>query len=128
MQQPQRITEPQRPLGFLRALIRLETRHDIHFIEHHDRQYGGFHRRAVCGQKSCAALTMNHDLGLSATQFGWGAGIMFAGYCVFEVPSNLALYRFGARRWLARIVITWGFFAAATALAVGPKSGSGANR
>ncbi|MEM5402688.1 MFS transporter [Paraburkholderia unamae] len=69
-----------------------------------------------------AALTMNHDLGLSATQFGWGAGIMFAGYCVFEVPSNLALYRFGARRWLARIMITWGFFAAATALAVGPKS------
>ncbi len=69
-----------------------------------------------------AALTMNRDLGLTATQFGWGAGIMFAGYCVCEVPSNLALYRFGARRWLARIMITWGFFAAATALAVGPKS------
>jgi len=69
-----------------------------------------------------AALTMNHDLGLTATQFGWGAGIMFAGYCIFEVPSNLALYRFGARRWLARIMITWGFFAAATALAVGPMS------
>ncbi|MGF6547152.1 MFS transporter [Paraburkholderia youngii] len=69
-----------------------------------------------------AALTMNRDLGLTATQFGWGAGIMFAGYCLFEVPSNLALYRFGARRWLARIMITWGFFAAATALAVGPKS------
>ena len=42
-----------------------------------------------------AALTMNHDLGLTATQFGWGAGIMFAGYCICEVPSNLALYRFG---------------------------------
>lgn len=69
-----------------------------------------------------AALTMNHDLGLTATQFGWGAGIMFAGYCVCEVPSNLALYRFGARRWLARIMITWGFFAAATALATGPAS------
>ncbi|MEX3953418.1 MFS transporter [Paraburkholderia sp. EG287A] len=69
-----------------------------------------------------AALTMNRDLGLTATQFGWGAGIMFAGYCLFEVPSSLALYRFGARRWLARIMITWGFFAAATALAVGPKS------
>ncbi|ASW03140.1 MFS transporter [Paraburkholderia aromaticivorans] len=69
-----------------------------------------------------AALTMNRDLGLTATQFGWGAGIMFAGYCVCEVPSNLALYRFGARRWLARIMITWGFFAAATALAVGPTS------
>lgn len=69
-----------------------------------------------------AALTMNHDLGLTATQFGWGAGIMFAGYCICEVPSNLALYRFGARRWLARIMITWGLMAAATALAVGPTS------
>ncbi|WP_425127906.1 MFS transporter, partial [Burkholderia gladioli] len=69
-----------------------------------------------------AALTMNRDLGLTATQFGWGAGIMFAGYCVCEVPSNLALYRFGARRWLARIMISWGFFAAATALATGPNS------
>lgn len=69
-----------------------------------------------------AALTMNRDLGLTATQFGWGAGIMFAGYCLCEVPSNLALYRFGARRWLARIMITWGIFAAATAFAVGPNS------
>jgi MFS transporter, ACS family, tartrate transporter len=69
-----------------------------------------------------AALTMNRDLGLTATQFGWGAGIMFAGYCICEVPSNLALYRFGARKWLARIMITWGFFAAATALATGPTS------
>lgn len=69
-----------------------------------------------------AALTMNRDLGLTATQFGWGAGILFAGYCLFEVPSNLALYRFGARRWLARIMITWGIFAAATAFAVGPNS------
>ncbi|WP_109483364.1 MFS transporter [Paraburkholderia sp. C35] len=69
-----------------------------------------------------AALTMNRDLGLTATQFGWGAGIMFAGYCICEVPSNLALYRFGARRWLARIMITWGLMAAATALATGPTS------
>ena len=69
-----------------------------------------------------AALTMNSDLGLTATQFGWGAGILFAGYCLLEVPSNLMLYRFGARRWLARIMITWGLAAAATALAVGPKS------
>jgi MFS transporter, ACS family, tartrate transporter len=69
-----------------------------------------------------AALSMNADLGLSATEFGWGAGILFAGYCVLEVPSNLMLYRFGARRWLARIMITWGLAAAATALAVGPKS------
>jgi MFS family permease len=69
-----------------------------------------------------AALTMNKDIGLTATQFGYGAGILFAGYCLFEVPSNLAMYRFGARRWLARIMLTWGLMAAATALAVGPYS------
>lgn len=69
-----------------------------------------------------AALTMNADLGMTATQFGWGAGILFAGYCLLEVPSNLALYRFGARRWLARIMITWGLAAAATACVVGPYS------
>jgi sugar phosphate permease len=50
---------------------------------------------------SFAALTMNRDLGLSATQFGFKAGIFYVGYCLFEVPSNLALQRFGARRcWL----------------------------
>jgi MFS family permease len=65
---------------------------------------------------------MSKDLGLTATQFGWGAGIMFFGYCLFEVPSNLAMYRFGARRWMARIMVTWGLAAAATALAVGPNS------
>jgi MFS transporter, ACS family, tartrate transporter len=69
-----------------------------------------------------AALSMNADLGLTATQFGWGAGILFAGYCLLEVPSNMMLYRYGARRWLARIMITWGLAAAATSLAVGPKS------
>lgn len=69
-----------------------------------------------------AALTMNHDLGLTATQFGWGAGILFAGYCLFEIPSNLALYRVGARRWLTRIMITWGLAAAATAFVEGPVS------
>jgi MFS family permease len=69
-----------------------------------------------------AALHMNADLGLTATQFGWGAGIMFASYCFLEVPSNMMMYRFGARRWLARIMITWGLAAAATAFAVGPLS------
>lgn len=69
-----------------------------------------------------ASLTMNKDLGLTATQFGWGAGIMFISYCVFEIPSNLAMYRFGARRWIARIMISWGFAAAATMFAVGPYS------
>ena len=69
-----------------------------------------------------AALTMNRDIGLSATQFGLGAGMFFVTYCLFEIPSNLALYRFGARRWIARIMITWGFVSAATAFAVGPYS------
>jgi len=69
-----------------------------------------------------AALTMNRDLGLSNSQFGLGAGIFFAGYCVFEIPSNMALYRFGARRWIARIMITWGLASAATALVTGPNS------
>jgi len=69
-----------------------------------------------------AALQMNKDIGLTATQFGWGAGIMFLSYCLLEVPSNLAMYRFGARRWIARIMITWGLAAAATAFAVGPIS------
>jgi len=69
-----------------------------------------------------AALTMNRDIGLSATQFGVGAGMFFLTYCLFEIPSNLALYRFGARRWIARIMITWGFVSAATAFVVGPYS------
>jgi MFS family permease len=69
-----------------------------------------------------AALTMNKALGLSAGQFGLAAGIFFLGYCVFEIPSNLMLYRFGARRWLARIMITWGLVSAATAFVVGPNS------
>ncbi|MGA2000662.1 MAG: MFS transporter [Terriglobales bacterium] len=69
-----------------------------------------------------AALTMNKDLGLSPLEFGWGAGVLFFGYCFCEVPSNALLYRVGARRWLARIMVTWGLTAAAMALVVGPKS------
>src|SRR5580704_4943189 len=69
-----------------------------------------------------AALTMNRELGLSASQFGLAAGIFFLGYSLFEVPSNLMLYRFGARRWLARIMISWGIVSAATAFVVGPNS------
>jgi MFS family permease len=69
-----------------------------------------------------AALTMNHDLGLSATEFGWGAGILFVGYCLFEVPSTLMQRRVGARLWLGRIMISWGLAAAATAFATGPHS------
>src|SRR5512132_953465 len=60
-----------------------------------------------------AALQMNRDLGFSAAAFSFGAGIFFIGYALFEVPSNLALVRVGARRWIARIMITWGILAAA---------------
>lgn len=69
-----------------------------------------------------AALTMNQDLGLTATQFGWGAGVLFAGYCLLEIPSNLAMYKVGARRWLTRIMVTWGLAAAGTAFVQGSNS------
>src|SRR5690242_16659217 len=69
-----------------------------------------------------AALTMNEDLGLSATAFGLGAGLFFLTYFLFEVPSNLALERIGARRWIARIMFTWGLLSAATAFVRGPHS------
>ena len=55
-----------------------------------------------------AALQMNADLGFSDTVYGFGAGIFFIGYALFEVPSNLILARVGARLWIARIMITWG--------------------
>jgi ACS family tartrate transporter-like MFS transporter len=63
-----------------------------------------------------ASLTMNAALGLSATAYGMGAGIFFIGYFFFEVPSNLALRKVGARRWIARIMITWGIVTACTSL------------
>ena len=60
-----------------------------------------------------AASTMNADLGFSATVYGLGAGLFFLGYALFEIPSNLMLVRFGARKWIARIMITWGLLSAA---------------
>lgn len=57
---------------------------------------------------SYAALQMNSELGLTVTTFALGAGILFVGYCLFEIPSNLVMQKVGARRWLARIAITWG--------------------
>jgi len=60
-----------------------------------------------------AALQMNSDLGLSSTAFGLGSGMFFLGYCLFEVPSNLVLHRVGARRWISRIMISWGAISAA---------------
>ncbi|WP_408639310.1 MFS transporter [Nocardia yamanashiensis] len=58
---------------------------------------------------------MKTDLGLSETAFGFASGIFFIGYLLLEVPSNLALHRFGARRWIARILLTWGIIASAMA-------------
>ncbi len=59
-----------------------------------------------------AALQMNRDLGFSAAVYGLGAGIFFLSYVMFEVPSNLIMVRTGARVWIARIMITWGFASA----------------
>jgi MFS family permease len=72
------------------------------FINYLDRTAIGF----------AAPNGMNTDLALSAAQFGFASGVFFIGYILLEVPSNLALHRFGARRWLARIMISWGVVAA----------------
>ena len=71
------------------------------FINYLDRTAIGF----------AAPSGMNASLGLSAAQFGFASGVFFIGYILLEVPSNLALHRFGARRWLARIMVTWGIVA-----------------
>jgi MFS transporter, ACS family, tartrate transporter len=75
-----------------------------YFIAYLDRVNVGF-----------AALQMNKDLGLSSSAYGFGAGIFFIAYFFFEVPSNLLLEKFGARRWIARIMFTWGILAGAMA-------------
>src|ERR1700730_9113360 len=69
-----------------------------------------------------AALQMVQDLRLSATAFGLGGGLFFVSYFFCEVPSNLLLEKVGARRWIARIMITWGFLAGGMALVKGPHS------
>ena len=71
---------------------------------------------------SFAALTMNQDLGFTPTVFGWGAGIFFIGYFLFEVPSNVILEKVGARLWIARIMVTWGLISAAMAFVSGTAS------
>src|SRR6185437_14171548 len=71
---------------------------------------------------SFASLTMNKDLGFTAYIYGWGAGIFFFGYFLFEIPSNLILEKIGARIWIARIMMTWGIISALTALVTGATS------
>lgn len=69
-----------------------------------------------------AALDMNKALGLTDAAFGLASGLFFVGYFVFEVPSNIALTKAGPRKWIARIMVSWGIIAAATALANGATS------
>jgi ACS family tartrate transporter-like MFS transporter len=82
-----------------------------YFIAYLDRVNVGF-----------AGATMSKDLALSASAFGGAAGIFFIAYFFFEVPSNLALDRFGARRWIARIMFTWGLISGAQAFVTGELS------
>src|SRR6195952_3146261 len=65
---------------------------------------------------------LQEDLGFSSAVYGFGAGIFFIGYFFLEVPSNLALHRFGARKWMARIMITWGVISACTMFVQGAAS------
>src|SRR6185503_13563597 len=76
----------------------------LYFIAYIDRVNIGF-----------AALTMNKDLGFTASILGFGAGIFFWGYFLFEVPSNLILHKVGARIWIARVMVTWGIVSAGMA-------------
>ena len=69
-----------------------------------------------------AALEMNRDLGFGPEVYGFGAGVFFLSYCLFEVPSNLVLYRTGARLWIARIMVSWGVVASAMMLVRTPGS------
>jgi ACS family tartrate transporter-like MFS transporter len=69
-----------------------------------------------------AAITANKDLGLSPQMYGFGAGLLFVGYAVFQTPSNLAMERFGARKWIALLMIVWGIVAGRMVLVVGPLS------
>src|SRR4051812_34814236 len=65
---------------------------------------------------------LESELGFSGAVYGFGAGVFFIGYFFFEVPSNLALHKFGARKWMARIMVTWGLISACTALVQGATS------
>jgi MFS transporter, ACS family, tartrate transporter len=69
-----------------------------------------------------ASLTMNKALGFTSAVYGFGGGIFFLGYFIFEVPSNVLLSKVGARVWIARILITWGIISACTAFIAGPVS------
>lgn len=83
----------------------------LYFVAYIDRVNIGF-----------AALTMKADLGFTASILGFGAGIFFWGYFLFEVPSNIVLHKVGARLWIARVMVTWGIISAAMAFVQGTTS------
>ena len=83
----------------------------LYFVSFLDRVNVGF-----------AALSMNKAIGLTSATFGFGSGLFFIGYFLFEVPSNLILYKVGARLWIARVMVTWGILSAASAFAAGAHS------
>ncbi len=83
----------------------------LYFISFLDRVNVGF-----------AAFTMNKAIGLTPAMYGLGGGLFFIGYFLFEVPSNLILYRVGVRVWIARVMVTWGIVSAASAFVTGPHS------
>jgi MFS transporter, ACS family, tartrate transporter len=83
----------------------------LYFVSFLDRVNVGF-----------AAFSMSADLGLNASMFGFGSGIFFLGYVLFQIPSNLILLRVGARVWIALVVIAWGLVSIASAFVVGPHS------
>ena len=83
----------------------------LYFVAYIDRVNIGF-----------ASLTMKTDLGFTASMLGFGAGIFFWGYFLFEVPSNIILHKVGARMWIARVMVTWGIISACMAFVKGPTS------
>ena len=83
----------------------------LYFVSFLDRVNVGF-----------AAFSMNKAIGLTPADFGLGGGLFFIGYILFQVPSNMILYRVGARSWIARVVIVWGLVSAGSAFVAGPYS------
>ena len=108
---------PHEPDAITRAAIRRVVRRLVPFIflcyvvAYIDRVNIGF-----------AATELQRDLGLTDAVFGLGGGLFFLGYCLFEIPSNLVLERVGARRWIARIMVGWGFVSAGMMFMSGPSS------
>ena len=83
----------------------------LYFVSFLDRVNVGF-----------AAFSMNKAIGLTSSAYGFGSGIFFLGYIIFQVPANLIMLRVGARVWIARVVVAWGVVSVASAFVIGPHS------